>query len=340
MPENFKNREILIGIILKLIQYLTVENAQMKKNTLNAALFYIGTTTALSLNTSQAIADSARIFNPDNSHYYQRFDRLKPSFKNAKAACKGLKAHVATLTDDAEIGFVYSQLVSQSLVVNSYYYLGAFYTPATFSWAWITGESYNGDKTPPPDNQRYYMAMATKDGGWHWVDTVYGDNIAGYICEWDGNHYVGTAYVPDLNNNGIGENAVLYHDYSNNKHTVDIRDPKTHKLLNRFTFDTSTNPPVDLVVMSDGYGSNIEVAVLSTSPKNNVKIKSITNSNAPTKSITFLTPQHKVRAISFKPNENGNSFSGLTVVGVLQNGKTTAETRDSSTGKLLYSDRF
>lgn len=311
----------------------------MKKNIFNAALFYIGASAALLLNASQVMADSARILNPDNSHYYQRFDRLKPSFKNAKAACKGLKAHVATLIDDSEIGFVYSQLVSQSLVVNSYYYLGAFYTPATFSWAWITGESYNGDKTPPPDNQRYYMAMATKDGGWHWVDTVYGDNIAGYICEWDGNHYVGTAYVPDLNNNGIGENAVLYHDYSNNKHTVDIRDPKTHKLLNKFTFDTSTKPPVDLVVMSDGYGSNIEVAVLSTSPKNNVKIKSITNSNAPTKSMTFLTPQHKVRAISFKPNE-GNSFPGLTVVGVLQNGKTTAETRDSSTGKLLYSDRF
>lgn len=297
--------------------------------------------------SSVSFADSAIIFNPDNSHYYQRFDNTAINWTLAKNNCSALKAHLATFTDNAEHNFVYKQLVSKAPVVSGKtFYLGATFDATKVQWSWITGEKFNYSFSFGNSTYRYMVMMAF-NGDWGYAtesgNSFYSGNpnytTGGYVCEWDGNHFVDNATVPDLNGNGVDETASLYVDYTNGKHTVVIRDLKTHETLSTLTFSTSLTPPVGMAVIADINGNGIpEIAVLTT--KRTVQIKDAKDNKKMLSSISFLNKKYQPRAITVIPDNNGNSADELTVLGISQGGQALSETRDSSTGLKRFSDTF
>lgn len=319
----------------------------MKNSKNNVLLTSTIATVALALSATPVFADSAKVFFTGNSHYYQRFDIANINWNKAKTNCETLKGYLATFPkidgDNPESTFVYSDLVSKSPAgSNADYFIGAYYMPDTFAWAWVTGELFDNVLAVP--NSGYnYLTLNSGDGMWHAKLAEYNGyssstGTAGYICEWDGNNFVGNATVPDLNGNGIDENASLYLDYKNNKHTVIIRDPKSHITISTLTFSTSTTSPIGLAIIADINNNGIpEIAVLS---KLNVQIKDAKNNTKVLKSINFLSKTYQPRALSTMPDSDNNGFDELTVLGTLQTGKATSETRDSSTGVKLFSDTF
>jgi hypothetical protein len=185
--------------------------------------------------------------------------------------------------------------------------------------------------------------MKVSDSKWilSYIDGHIGSGIyssTGYVCEWDGNDYIASATVPDLNNNGVDETAALYLDYKTNNHTVIIRDPKTHTTISTLTFANSTpTPPIGLAVIADMNINGVpEIAVLSGLT---IRIKDAKNNNVSLKTFNFLNSTYQPRSLSATYSSD-KTFSELTVVGVLPTGKATAETRDSKSGALLYSDTF
>jgi len=319
----------------------------MKNNKPNILITSAITTAVLALSATAAFADSAKVLNPDNSHTYQRFDIADINWIKAKGNCEALKGHLLTLPSEvgvsSEENFVYTQLVSESPAgSNADYFTGLFYTPSTFTWAWVTGETLPGLSAPTIKDYNYFVMNSAALDTWHikpiQFNNTSNSHTAGYVCEWDNNYFVANATVPDLNGNGVDENASLYLDYKNNKHTVIIRDPQGHVTLSTLTFATSTTPPIGLAVIADMNSNGIpEIAVLS---KLNVQVKDAKDNTKVVKSINFLSKTYQPRALSVMPDTNNNGFDELTVLGILQNGKATSETRDSSTGAKLFSDTF
>jgi hypothetical protein len=319
----------------------------MKNYKSNVLIASAITTAMLALSSTSSFADSAKVFNPDNSHYYQRFDNTSINWSLAKNNCQSLKGHLVTFTDKNEHDFVYSQLVSKAPVINNrYFFLGASYDATKVAWSWIDGTPFSFTFSFG-DNSRNILMMEAPNG-YYWNVPIDGSDVwdsnlghvynAGYICEWDGNNFVANATVPDLNGNGVPEIASLYLDYKNNKHTVIIRDPKTHAKISALTFATSATPPVGLAVIADtNSNGSPEIAVLS---KLNVQIKDAKDNTKVLKSINFLNNKYQPRALSVMPDSNNNGFDELTVLGILPSGKATSETRDSSTGEILFSDTF
>jgi len=320
----------------------------MKNNRTTTLIASAVTTAVLGLSANDAFADSAVVFNAANSHYYQRFDIANINWNTAKGNCETLKGHLVTIPGDGtntnppEDTFVFSQLTSKAPAgSNVYYFTGAYFSSTTGTWAWVTGEPWGWGSTSPAINGYAYYALYSGSDSWY-RKPIQGNggssNTNGYICEWDNNNFVATATVPDLNGNGVDEIASLYLNQLNNRHTIKIRDPKTHVTLSTLTFTTDTTPPIGLAVIADINGNNIpEIAVLS---KLNVKIKDAKNNAVILKSINFLNSTYQPRALSARPDSNGNGFDELTVLGTLQNGKTTSQTRDSSTGLVLFTDTF
>jgi len=318
----------------------------MKNNKPNVLITSAITTAVLALSATAVFADSAKVFYAGNSHYYQRFDIADINWNTAKGNCETLRGHLLTLPSEfgvsSEENFIYTQLVSKSPAgSNANYFTGLFYTPSTFTWAWVTGETFPGT-APSVDGFNYDVMNSAALNTWYIRPVQYNgrsdSHTAGYICEWDGNHFVSSATVPDLNGNGVDENTSLYLDYKNNKHTVIIRDPKTHTTLSTLTFATSATPPIGLAVIADTNNNGIpEIAVLS---KLNVQVKDAKNNSNVLSSINFLNSKYQPRALSATPDANNNGFDELTVLGILQSGKATSETRDGSTGEILFSDSF
>jgi hypothetical protein len=181
-----------------------------------------------------------------------------------------------------------------------------------------------------------------RSGQKHW-NVANASQITVFTCEWSANNYVGVANVPDLNGNGSAEIASLYVDYITGKHTVKIRDPKTDRDINTLTFKTSFWPPQGLIVLKDINGNKVpEIGVLSLDggyPA--VDIKDAKNNNALLKTIRFLTAAYNPKEISVYPDNNGNGYNDITVLGIHKSTNTPkAETRDSKTGALLYDTQF
>lgn len=291
-------------------------------------------------------ADSDVIFNPANGHFYQRFDTSPAGWSLAKGKCQTLLAHLVTFTDTAEHDFVYGQLVSKAPVTDyKYFWLGATYNPDTVSWSWITGEKFPFTFGFGSEDENA-LIMAAPNGDYVYADPngyelspgLGGLENAGYVCEWDGNTVTGSASVPDLNDNGAPEIALLYLDYKTNRHTVLIRDAKTHAETGKLLFGAGPIPPTGLAVLADLNGNGApEIAVLSGLK---VQIKDAKDTALPSKTISFFNSAYQARALSVMPDSNHNGFDELTVLGVQKNGKITAQTRDSSTAELLFSDTF
>ncbi len=314
---------------------------------------------------SPVFADSAVVFNPDNGHYYQRFELANVNWNTAKANCSGLNAHLVTYSgtdwgvDNKEANFVFKNLVQKSpvgtLANNNYtfYYIGAVYNESKYTWSWVTGEAI-GVNFPATNANYDYLGIPVVDGTWGLVlqdGTSYkevGVGIygylgvsVGYVCEWDGNNYIASATLPDISGNGYDENALLYLDYKTNNHTVVIRDQKDNKLISTLIFPNKTpTPPIGLAVIADINNNKIpEIAVLSGL---SVRIKDAKakSSDAILKTINFLNSNFQPRSLSATYSANTFGYSELTVVGSTIGNNTTAETRDSKTGTMLYSNKF
>ena len=316
---------------------------------------------------SPVFADSDIVFNPDNGHYYQRFELRSVNWSSASANCSALKAHLVTYSgtdytvDNKEANFVYANLIKKSKFgpttggSYNYYYIGASYNASTAIWSWVTGEAV-GANFPTDTDGNDYFGITVYDGSWRLLppdgrnaygeefvinDSVYGGSSAGYVCEWDGNNYVASATLPDISGNGYDENALLYLDYKTNNHTVVIRDQKDNKLISTLIFPNKTpTPPIGLAVIADINNNKIpEIAVLSGL---SVRIKDAKakSSDAILKTINFLNSKFQPRSLSATYSANTFGYSELTVVGSTIGNNTTAETRDSKTGTKLYSNKF
>ena len=107
--------------------------------------------------SKHAYADSPRIQNPDNGHWYQRID-TGMTWHDARDHCASLGGHLATVTSSAEDQFVYN-----SVGASGGEWLGATDEGSEGDWRWVTGEPWNytnwapheptnGAGAPPPGN--------------------------------------------------------------------------------------------------------------------------------------------------------------------------------------------
>lgn len=301
---------------------------------------------ALFVLAAPAQADSQRIQWNNNGHFYQRFDQAV-TWAIAKNKCETQGANLATITSVAENSFVYNSLNSN--LTSSWYFIGASDAQKEGAYAWVTGEkwSYQNWSAGADFGDSYDYAAIRLTSNYNdsslW-DSASANYIAGYICEWSRDNYVGMTVVPDLNNNGSDEIAALYVDYVTAKHTVKIKDPKTDALLSTLIFKTGLIPPQGVVAINDLNGNGIpEIGVLYTEfGQAAVGIKDAKSNATLLNTLRFLGTAYWPSQITASPDSNGNGASEITVLGT---GKTSdkkpkAETRDSQTGQLLGDTTF
>jgi hypothetical protein len=98
-----------------------------------------------------------------------------------------------------------------------------------------------------------------------------------------------------------------------------------------------------LVVLKDINGNKVpEIGVLSfDGDYPAVDIKDAKNNNTYLKTIRFLNAAYNPKEISVYPDNNGNGYNDITVLGIHKSTNVPkAETRDSKTGALLYDTQF
>jgi hypothetical protein len=118
------------------------------------------------------------IVRPATGHSYRLF--LSPkTWDGARAACEGLKAHLATIMDSEEEGFV-----TNGLAVTAW--IGATDRTSEMHFAWLTGESFSFGHFAPlePDDSTGMndCAVISPDRLWH--DRECHDLYA-FVCERD-----------------------------------------------------------------------------------------------------------------------------------------------------------
>ena len=128
--------------------------------------------------------------NPDNGHAYQRFD-TSLTWSDAKAACEGLGAHLATITSQAENDWVvYHMTADADLSV----WIGGTDQAQDGVWEWVTGEPWNYTNWHPDEPNNFcggesYVTLWGIETPRRWND--YGgpgcnsDVTSEYICEWE-----------------------------------------------------------------------------------------------------------------------------------------------------------
>lgn len=87
----------------------------------------------------ESYADSIRVNNPVNNHWYKRFD-LSMSWHAARDFCLAQGGYLATITDFNENQFVYEQLVTSSTNMP---WIGMTDEEKEGIWKWVTGEPFN-----------------------------------------------------------------------------------------------------------------------------------------------------------------------------------------------------
>ncbi len=308
-----------------------------------ALFLYLGSSALFAL-AADVQADGERIQWKNNLHFYQRFDQ-PATWANAKANCEAKSAHLATITNANEQGFIQNNLLTGLMNPSQVdLFIGGIYQ--SFKWQWITGEKWNytnwlpgsptgGDYIAFNPNPNYHFGT--------WWNAGSTTELGGYICEWSTNNYIGLATVPDMNNNGSDEIAALYVDYVTSKHTVKIRDPKTDTVLSTLTFKNGLAAPQGIVALEDLNSNGMsEIGVLySEFGQPSVLIKDAKDNKAYLNSVRFLTNGFNPKQITVSPDTNGNGSSEITVLGIGKtNNNPKAETRDSSTGALLNDTAF
>jgi len=293
-------------------------------------------------------ADSNKTKWNGNGHFYQRFDRAF-TWSESKAYCESLSAHLATITSAGENTFIHSNLLPKNST-SYYYHIGGSDAVQEGTWKWITGEpwSYNNWYSGQPSNENDENYLVINDSLGSWFDTGnnwgVGSNVKGLICEWSYNNFVGSTVIPDLNGNGRHEIAALYVDYKTSKHTVQIKDSGTGKVISTLTFATDDHPPLGVVSVDDFSGNDIpEIAVLYVDPNfgvPKVMVKDAKNNSKTLKNFSVLGLGYIPKNITSAPDLNGNGSSEISVIGIDgATGKARSETRDSQgalIGKASY----
>jgi len=137
----------------------------------------------VSVSTSSAAAsaaspDSAVVF-AGNGHKYEVIN-TKMSWAKARDDCKKRGGHLATITSNEEQEFIVD-LLSKTGKKDMLYWLGGRYTKGL---QWITGEDVYDKKMGgfPYGAGGADSLYANMYGGFDWHA---GNNLYGYICEWD-----------------------------------------------------------------------------------------------------------------------------------------------------------
>ncbi|MBQ7264341.1 MAG: putative Ig domain-containing protein [Synergistaceae bacterium] len=130
-----------------------------------------------------------------SGHVYKLFNRVLPTWHEARDYCESLGGHLATITSDVEQDFVKEliRVATTDGLVRRGYWLGA--TNGSGEWRWITGELFIYEKfsSGQPDGSGGYLRMNT---GWFglgdWNETNplarhddAPDHPHGFICEWE-----------------------------------------------------------------------------------------------------------------------------------------------------------
>jgi len=94
-------------------------------------------------------ADSSKIQNPNNGHWYQRTDTLK-TWHEAKAYCKSVEGYLATVTSQSEMDFILNTFGDAN-----HTWIGGTDEEQEGVWKWVTGETwgYASWNSGQPDNE-------------------------------------------------------------------------------------------------------------------------------------------------------------------------------------------
>jgi len=152
-----------------------------------------------------AFADSAVIRNPDNNHWYQRFD-TSMGWHTAKAFCEKRGGYLATITSKTENDFVWSKLASKATKPGNIWLGATNDKTGTEVYQWITGEpwSYTNWGSGEPNNfqavaggsekyLQFFNASIVASGKWNDSGsynqgeiTPIGFRETSTVCEWVG----------------------------------------------------------------------------------------------------------------------------------------------------------
>ncbi len=154
----------------------------------------------LAYERGQSHADSPRMQNPENDHWYQRFD-TSMSWHAAKAFCEDIGGYLATITSQEENDFVYNNLGSNS---PQWCWLGATDEEKEGVWEWVTGEPWNYTNwgAGEPNNCSgienyliYFTPSYPRAGSWNDLGSLNNGGCGcgcpeeyysmSTICEWD-----------------------------------------------------------------------------------------------------------------------------------------------------------
>jgi hypothetical protein len=137
------------------------------------------------------LINTGLIQNPDNGHWYQRFDNIM-TWHEAKAHCENIGGHLATITSQDENDFVYANLV----IPTDDYWLGGTDEVVEGDWRWITGETWDytnwalGQPDDAHGGQDYLLFWSMFPNSW---DDAGCPGTCSYefsfICEWDQPNY-------------------------------------------------------------------------------------------------------------------------------------------------------
>jgi hypothetical protein len=154
------------------------------------SIFLITPLTLLGMNSGYA--DSQRVTNPENEHFYQRID-ASMTWRDAKRFCDDQGGYLATITSQTENDFVYFQVVDGQTV-----WLGGTDRDAEEQWEWVTGETWeytNWSSSIPSQNlaanpnndgkgQDYLTFWDAAPTKWDDAGFPHLDVQLPFICEW------------------------------------------------------------------------------------------------------------------------------------------------------------
>jgi hypothetical protein len=175
---------------------------------------------------SPIYADSFILENPDNFHWYQRFD-IQKTWHDAKTYCENLGGYLATLTSAEENQFAYD-----NFAVTEIPWLGGTDEANEGVWEWVTGEPWNysnwaldePNNCCPPEfcggggcTPEHYLSYWGDPYGNEWNDVPNEDKS--FICEWNDQSLLNNAdpalshsYVYNVDSDIIMDIPVLMKD--------------------------------------------------------------------------------------------------------------------------------
>ena len=156
-----------------------------------------------------AIADSDKIFNNSNNHYYQRIDQII-SWHDSKKYCENFGGYLSTITSKEENDFIFYQLISDSNSKTTYCWLGGTDEKKEGKWEWITGEEwrFTNWKNGEPNNlgNEDFLHSYITSNAWNDIPK---DCEGIFICEWDSDNISDKFLITSPKNNSIVVDSVI-----------------------------------------------------------------------------------------------------------------------------------